>query len=157
MLSTASVPSADAAFLNSMSPVLPVMYSPFSPHGSAHCNIATYCDINVYSCTLRIVHVCPNAVVCWVQVSYYDFNNPGQSTSPDQMVGHFINLIWKATTHLGCAWQQCDGTLFPQWPNPQVMVVCQYSSAADFFDQGVMRANVVPAVAATVDYIYAVL
>jgi hypothetical protein len=47
----------------------------------------------------------------------YDYSQPGVLTvtvdGEPQSVGHFTQLVWKATTKIGCAAVTCgDGTLF---------------------------------------------
>jgi uncharacterized protein YkwD len=47
-----------------------------------------------------------NAVDAWAdERTAYDFNNPGFSES----TGHFTQVVWKATTTVGCGRVDCEG------------------------------------------------
>ncbi|GMM36411.1 sterol-binding protein [Saccharomycopsis crataegensis] len=49
------------------------------------------------------------------EIKQYNYNSPGFSES----TGHFTQLIWKASTQLGCAYKNCDN----EWGT---YVVCEY-------------------------------
>jgi hypothetical protein len=48
--------------------------------------------------------------LCCLQVNGYDYSNP--------VYGHFTQIVWVATTELGCGVAQCSGGAF---------YVCQYN------------------------------
>ncbi|KAG0068225.1 hypothetical protein BGZ92_004933, partial [Podila epicladia] len=56
-----------------------------------------------------------SAIIDWYnEAKDYDFNNPGFSGK----TGHFTQVVWKATTSIGCAMKLC-----PTWP----IYICNYS------------------------------
>lgn len=61
------------------------------------------------------------AINAWyVEVSKYDFNNPGFS----ETTGHFTQVVWKATQQMGCGGALCSN----MFPGITVKyIVCQYS------------------------------
>jgi uncharacterized protein YkwD len=74
-----------------------------------------------------------NAVTGWYnEVQYYDYTNPSTPTVANEMTGHFTQLVWKASTLMGCGITVCpqgvynlDGTVF--WNQPNVSyVVCRW-------------------------------
>jgi uncharacterized protein YkwD len=59
-----------------------------------------------------------NAVGAWAaEAAQYDPNDPIPS--------HFTQLVWKATTQLGCAVQTCNG-IFSSADGPAQFHVCEY-------------------------------
>lgn len=56
------------------------------------------------------------------EISGYSFSNPGFS----EATGHFTQVVWKASTQLGCASAQCGGGL---------MVFCEYQTAGNVAGQ----------------------
>jgi hypothetical protein len=64
---------------------------------------------------------------------FYNFNMPGLS----QQTGHFTQVIWKASTSIGCGRAVCPGSNFPNVP-PSMNVgfwVCRYSPQGNIFGQ----------------------
>lgn len=49
----------------------------------------------------------------WNEESLYDYNNPGFSAA----TGHFTQLVWAATTEIGCGYKDCSGSVY---------LVCNY-------------------------------
>ncbi|GLB36328.1 putative protein with SCP / Tpx-1 / Ag5 / PR-1 / Sc7 family of extracellular domains [Lyophyllum shimeji] len=67
------------------------------------------------------------AVKSWTdEVSQYDPSNPQPS--------HFTQVVWKATTQVGCAVQSCDGIFDPKFGKAQ-FYVCEYSPAGNVIGQ----------------------
>ncbi|KAH9964821.1 CAP domain-containing protein [Russula compacta] len=64
-----------------------------------------------------------NAVQEWV-------NEASQYNSGDPEPSHFTQVIWKATTNVGCGIQQCSG-IFSSSYGPATYIVCQYSPAGN--------------------------
>lgn len=75
------------------------------------------------------------AIAEWYsEISDYDYKNPGYSSE----TGHFTQVIWKASTKLGCAisrYEKDDGKKF-------VIVVARYSSPGNY--PGQFTTNVLP-------------
>lgn len=71
------------------------------------------------------------AIRAWMEdeEGLYDFNNPGFSHE----TGHFSQVVWKATTELGCGASSCGG---------EPLYMCQYSPPANVegkFEENVSR------------------
>jgi hypothetical protein len=67
----------------------------------------------------------------------YDWSNPGFS----EATGHFTQLVWKATTSVGCGRTNCLGeNNLPN--NPDYFVVCQYYPPGNIVNPGFFAANV---------------
>jgi len=61
----------------------------------------------------------PDAIKSWTdEVSEYDPGNPQPS--------HFTQVVWKATTQVGCAVQSCSG-IFPNSDSKARYYVCEYA------------------------------
>jgi len=70
------------------------------------------------------------------EVKLYNYNNPGFSMA----TGHFTQVVWKGTTHVGCAAYACrNGVKNFNWPRG-TMVVCRYSPPGNV--QGRFKQNV---------------
>jgi cysteine-rich secretory family protein/alpha-L-arabinofuranosidase B-like protein len=84
-----------------------------------------------------------DAVDWWYrEAPRYDYNNPYASysagdTNRDLEVRHFTQLVWRATTQVGCAKAQCGNITY--W-------VCRYAPPGNFNAQnpGVLDSNVPP-------------
>lgn len=55
------------------------------------------------------------------------------SSSDGGVVGHFTQLVWKSTTHMGCAMNVNCNNKFPGFTN--IVVVCRYSPAGNYMGQ----------------------
>ncbi|GAA6061255.1 hypothetical protein JCM10212_000696 [Sporobolomyces blumeae] len=83
------------------------------------------------------------AVSLWTdEAKSYSYTNPGFSLS----TGHFTQLVWKATTQVGCAEAYCDPIKFPgsttSWSG--TFYVCEYLTAGNVLSQ--FTTNVLPAI-----------
>ncbi|KAF5354800.1 hypothetical protein D9756_005544 [Leucocoprinus leucothites] len=71
------------------------------------------------------------AVQSWMnEASQYDYNNPGFSAA----TGHFTQVVWKATTTLGCASHVCN-TGSPFGSGEWTYIVCRYTPPGNFLGQ----------------------
>lgn len=82
------------------------------------------------------------------ELQYYDFSNPGMSNTPGQAIGHFTQLVWKASTSVGCGTaSSLNPTPYVSGGNSYMMyeyyVVCRYSPAGNL--AGAYADNVKPA------------
>lgn len=57
----------------------------------------------------------------------YDFSSPGSQAG----TGHFTQVVWKSTTRVGCAVQNCE-PLEPEGWNPANFFVCEYYPAGNY-------------------------
>lgn len=81
------------------------------------------------------------AVNWWYdEIRNYDWNDPIAAykrglTDSTKAVGHFTQVVWKASTKLGCGVHPCDGYNY---------FVCRYQDQGNFnaTDPGVLEANV---------------
>ena len=60
------------------------------------------------------------------EINDYDFNNPGYPRQTGQKIGHFTQVVWNASTAVGCGYARCDTIDF---------FVCQYSPKGNFGGQ----------------------
>ncbi|EKM57288.1 uncharacterized protein PHACADRAFT_208390 [Phanerochaete carnosa HHB-10118-sp] len=68
-----------------------------------------------------------SAVGSWAsEASQYNPSNP--------VASHFTQMVWKATTELGCAEQQCNG-IFSASFGPASYFVCEYSVQGNVIGQ----------------------
>ena len=56
------------------------------------------------------------------EISQYDFT----SNTPSGETGHFTQVVWKSTKHVGCGIASCSGN---------DLLVCQYSPAGNYDGQ----------------------
>jgi uncharacterized protein YkwD len=65
------------------------------------------------------------------EAASYDFNNPRWS----ETTGHFTQIVWKATTEIGCAWKACSpGSIFDEQYGNSLLLVCEYKSGGNWVD-----------------------
>ena len=57
------------------------------------------------------------------EVEFYDFDNPGVTMPPGEMVGHFTAMVWRDSCELGCG-------------VTENFVVCRYSPPGNFLTAG---------------------
>ncbi|CDS35452.2 glioma pathogenesis protein 1 [Echinococcus multilocularis] len=68
------------------------------------------------------------AACAWLlEKKYYNYHN----NSCTHVCGHYTQMVWADTTHVGCAMHQCDG-LKPEWGNPQYLTVCHYKPGGNY-------------------------
>jgi hypothetical protein len=90
---------------------------------------------NIYaagSTTTPVTVTGPDAVSDWSAESA-NYTYSGNTCAEGQTCGHYTQLVWRTTTAVGCAVQQCTtnspfGGSFPDW----AMVVCDYSPAGNW-------------------------
>lgn len=99
---------------------------------------------NLYAAWLGTAADLPRAAMdatnAWYkEVRLYKFNNPGFTME----TGHFTQVVWKATTKLGCFAALCNNLI----PDAGLMgyVVCNYSPPGNFGGPADYRVNVQPA------------
>lgn len=79
----------------------------------------------------------------WCEIGRYDPANPGFSMA----TGHYTQVVWAATTQVGCAIVSCDANEQRVWPGRPFaaqVVVCQYSPSGNVtgqFPQNVRHIN----------------
>lgn len=84
---------------------------------------------------------CAEAVAPWYnEVSMYDFSNASAAVAELEPVGHFTQLVWAASTSIGCGYAigaDAQG-------RPCKVVACRYSPPGNVMDPAVFEANVAP-------------
>jgi hypothetical protein len=75
-------------------------------------------------------HITPSeGVADWYnEIGNYDWNIPGTEAKIDKSkpIGHFTQLVWKGTTHVGCAFvDNCSKTQYKNY------LVCNYRPAGN--------------------------
>jgi hypothetical protein len=72
----------------------------------------------------------------WKAEKAYFINSPiNAACSGGQVCGHYTQLVWKASTTVGCAYVTCaTATNLPGWTNI-VMVGCRYYPAGNYLNQ----------------------
>ncbi|TYJ58438.1 hypothetical protein B9479_000644 [Cryptococcus floricola] len=64
-----------------------------------------------------------------------------EASSYDGSASHFTQVVWKATTEIGCATSSCaDGTIFTGYGSDSLYLVCEYNPAGNVI--GEFAANV---------------
>jgi hypothetical protein len=96
---------------------------------------------NIYACASTDASCPTNAVAqsapSWAsEAPYYDYASNTCSGSPSGTCGHYTQLVWRSTTHLGCGVKNCTtgspfGPSFPNW----TIVVCDYEPPGNFVGQ----------------------
>ncbi len=78
----------------------------------------TYVGENIYASSGTATG--PDAVAAWVaEASSYDYAT--NTCAAGQICGHYTQVVWKATTKLGCAIHDCTGLAYPS------TIVCDYA------------------------------
>lgn len=67
---------------------------------------------------------------------FIHYNYAGNSCAAGEQCGHYTQMVWRATSQLGCGIRNCStGTPFgPQFPN-WTIVVCNYSPPGNYIGQ----------------------
>ena len=69
------------------------------------------------------------------EVKQYDYSNPGFS----EQAGHYTQVVWNATTQVGCA---MTNTATQQLPDYTYYLVCEYSPPGNIVNPGYFQNNV---------------
>ncbi len=73
------------------------------------------------------------AVQGWYsEISEYDFNNPILLLGPGPVNGHFTQVVWRASTQLGCAQATCQIPTRNGTTKLGTLWVCEYSPQGNF-------------------------
>lgn len=75
------------------------------------------------------------AATSWASEFPY-YNYAANTCAAGEQCGHYTQMVWRGTTHVGCAIRNCStGTPFgPQFPN-WTIVVCNYSPPGNYIGQ----------------------
>eukprot|EP00198_Chlamydomonas_reinhardtii_P008656 XP_001697993.1 predicted extracellular protein [Chlamydomonas reinhardtii] len=91
---------------------------------------------------------CAPGITSWYnEVSYYKFTSTPytDSYSTGRVVGHFTQIVWRATSRLGCGMASASYS-FPGFPAPGQckVVVCRYRQAGNVVGDSNYFQNVLP-------------
>ncbi|KXZ45855.1 hypothetical protein GPECTOR_50g649 [Gonium pectorale] len=105
--------------------------------------IATYPKVTDYSCTSSIDN-------WYEEVGYYSFTQTPMTDNWSKGVGHFTQLVWRATTAVGCGVAIADKpTTLPSGKSLMgscKVVVCRYKPFGNVGSDPAFLANVLPQV-----------
>lgn len=73
----------------------------------------------------ELQHVTPKQVVDGWGSEKADYDYTNNSCTPGKMCGHYTQMVWRATTSVGCAVAVCEDTQQQVW-------VCQYQPAGNW-------------------------
>lgn len=59
---------------------------------------------------------------------YYNYTDPANSSGDFEEFGHFTQMVWKASTQIGCVVQSCD--------SDRIYLICEYTPAGNVFLSG---------------------
>ncbi len=71
------------------------------------------------------------------EVTWYDglYGEAQPSMTNFEHWGHFSQIVWKGTTHVGCATQQCSTLQNVGSDVPPVFTVCNYSPPGNYANE----------------------
>ena len=92
---------------------------------------------NLYATTIRTTtdNFNPNDAVNSWGSEKVNYNYSTNSCSAGKVCGHYTQIIWKNSTNVGCAFQDCPVIQGLSWPNGGTIVVCQYSPPGNWYGQ----------------------
>ncbi|EXB61533.1 hypothetical protein L484_003727 [Morus notabilis] len=70
---------------------------------------------------------CSDAVRLWVAEKAY-YNNNSNSCAPGRVCGHYTQVVWRNSVHVGCARVRC-------YNNRGTFVICSYSPRGNYRGQ----------------------
>jgi pathogenesis-related protein 1 len=96
---------------------------------SRHQGTPQYFGENIYASTAGLDQVTgPQAVTAWAaEAAYYDYAS--NSCASGQVCGHYTQVVWAATTRVGCAKVSCAGLTYP------TNIVCDYAPGGNYVGQ----------------------
>lgn len=93
---------------------------------------------------------CTRGIQAWYsEVSGYNFNTPTPFTTnwrPDNMIGHFTQLVWRGSTRMGCGVGYAPRTYGDKWVGGCKVVCCRYVSGGNIAADSYFANNVFPRV-----------